>query len=225
MHEQTMSQNPDKENQTPASMEDQLAQLAISSTKNGTMTAPVNTTSQKVKQVDILDLEPVFTCFPRLASELRYKIWKIAATQLSRVLTLHESRQTRNFGDLGSAFTVLQRSKSPQPALLQVNRESRRETIALYELIMGTQFHINSDPFIGPEFKILGHEPRVYFNADADTIYLSRRFICGDFNEFVGMLYSGRWGAPVIKSLRSIALDVEHFIQGRILDSTIHDCI
>jgi hypothetical protein len=45
MREQTISQNLHQEKQAPASMEDQLAQSAISSTNNGTVTTPVNTIS------------------------------------------------------------------------------------------------------------------------------------------------------------------------------------
>jgi hypothetical protein len=118
-----MSQTLHKENQTPTSIEDQPVQLAISS--NGTITAAVNTTSQSLQQVDVLSPGTVFICFPNLASELQYKIWKIAATQLPRVLALHESRTTRTIGDLGRAFIVLQRRKSPQPTILQVNRKNR----------------------------------------------------------------------------------------------------
>jgi hypothetical protein len=81
----------------------------------------------------------------------------------------------------------------------------------MYELIFGTQFHIGSDPWVDRrEFKVWAGEPRVYFNASTDTIYFSGRFICGDFDPF-GTLYPGGPVASVIKSLRSIAVDVEHF--------------
>lgn len=212
MCEQIMSQNLHQEKQAPASMEDQLAQSAISSTNNGTITTPVNTISQNDEQIDVLSPRTLFTCFPRLASELRCKIWKTAANQLPRVLALHESCTTRIFGALGSTFVVLQGSKPPQPALLQVNHKSRRETIAMYELIFGTQFHIGSDPWVRRrEFKALVDEPMVYFNASTDTIYFSAHFICGDFDPF-GTFYPGRPVASVIKSLRSIAVDVEHLL-------------
>jgi hypothetical protein len=105
------------------------------------MTSPVNAISQNDEQVGVHGPGTIFTCFTRLASELRYKIWKIAATQLPWILALRKSRTTRKLGDLGCAFTVLQRGKSSQPSLLQVNRKSRREAIGLYEFIMGTQFH------------------------------------------------------------------------------------
>jgi hypothetical protein len=84
------------------------------------------------------DLGIIFACFSRLAIELRSKIWKVAVTQLPRVLALHDSLTMRDLGDLGSAFTILQRSKLLKLAFLQANRESRRETIAMYELIFGT---------------------------------------------------------------------------------------
>lgn len=45
--------------------------------------------------------------------------------------------------------------------------------------------------------------------------------LCGDYNEFSGVLPNGRRGAPVIKSLKSIAVDVDHFKRDFHLDMTI----
>jgi len=88
-----------------------------------------------------------FTCFPRLPIEIRFKIWRYSypAPRAINLLPrcqgycLHELvglPQRHRIAD-SSRFQVvtLRRSRVPLPITLQINRESRRETLMNYILV------------------------------------------------------------------------------------------
>lgn len=87
-----------------------------------------------------------FTCFPKLAIELRRLIWKFIANQ-PRLLTISEDNKNLAEEQAGGSFLAyatgqvgdpngpislritLRYSDSPQPAVLQVCRESQMESL------------------------------------------------------------------------------------------------
>lgn len=121
--------------------------------------------------------------------------------------SISKNGDVRNVTNIG---VVLQRSKNPQPAVLQICHESRNESLKFFELIFGTYIHLDYIKFLDPGPKLLAKEPTVYFNARIDTLYLSSHF-CDEYESFLGITGCPFWTLKYIKSLRSIAFDAVDF--------------
>ncbi|KAH7310021.1 hypothetical protein BKA65DRAFT_485238 [Rhexocercosporidium sp. MPI-PUGE-AT-0058] len=70
----------------------------------------------------------MFTLFPKLTLELRLMVWKCALPK-GRLIDLDITMNELYYGGQG-------RSRAPFPILLQVNQESRRETLTHYALFL-----------------------------------------------------------------------------------------
>lgn len=76
---------------------------------------------------------------------------------------------------------ALYRSIYPQPPMLQVYRESGDECLSFFELAGGMQLDLfrykdgRNSRLHQTGLMMLSHEPRVYFNTVADTMYITDR--------------------------------------------------
>lgn len=116
-----------------------------------------------------------FTCFPELPPELRCIIWKHAAN-LPRLVSVYILEQLIDRSDdrwavEGKIITIALRD-CPQPTVLQVCHEGRKECLPLFQIIEGRQLVKFRQV---PEF-LNRHEtsrqPRLYVNPAVDTMFL-----------------------------------------------------
>jgi hypothetical protein len=134
-----------------------------------------------------------FTCFPRLPTELRLKIWRHAQPVRFLEISLHEvARFSTRFAP---------------PTILSINRESREEALKSYQIF-------ELDLFWGFDPKATRTITyKFIFNRDRDTIYLSTRSCGHVLHEDVNRVFDRIRGLS-LRSLAvedSIAYDVDKF--------------
>lgn len=107
-----------------------------------------------------------FAAFPRMPVELQLKVWKYAARQTPR--TIEVRFHMRNSGEKHDFITEI-------PALLHACRISRKEGLKVNDLChvrsMSKQI-TNTDQVYKKVFGSKYASHPVYFNKDADTLYL-----------------------------------------------------
>jgi hypothetical protein len=106
--------------------------------------SPLSADGEKIVGV----LAETFTHFPKLATELRHKIWKMALPG-PRVVAVKYSKATK-----------LPFSPARIPAILQVNRESRDEALKSYTLAFGLD----------------GADGKIFFNFSTDILVYDEDF-------------------------------------------------
>ncbi|KAK0099471.1 hypothetical protein ONS96_008308 [Cadophora gregata f. sp. sojae] len=114
-----------------------------------------------------------FTCFPNLPTELRIKIWHLSfprGREFSIALELIHHHAGYSIHKLGKAAeTKCNNAKAQLPATLFVNRESRRETLSNYVIILPEDFLGHKVKFGGD----YGGSPPLCFNPHLGTPYVT----------------------------------------------------
>lgn len=98
-----------------------------------------------------MDTNTSFHIFSQLPTELRLKIWFFALNAIHRVV---EIECDKGIGPRNWLYVKSFASTTPAPALMNVNRESRSEALAIYQ----------------PYFKTKLCPPGIYVAFDRDTI-------------------------------------------------------
>jgi hypothetical protein len=84
-----------------------------------------------------MDSHSTFTRFPELPTELRLKIWDLAASE-RRLVHINYQKESLAFGTGKKFYAKAFISSNPPPALLHTCRESRYETLPSYTLCFST---------------------------------------------------------------------------------------
>ena len=125
----------------------------------------------------LIDKSSGFTPFPRLAPELRQKLWKEACC-VSRIVDIwatpiggKECREfTTHFFDRGTYF--YKTNPHGTPAILHTSREARTIGLEHYTLSFGSTF-IGA---IGTAIVQITSPPKIWVNWDWDTIFPMKTF-------------------------------------------------
>lgn len=168
-----------------------------------------------------------FTCFKDLPSELRCKIWKMAAF-VPRDVSVWSSNFGENIGiplragedDETHLMIWKLKSPTPPPPMLGATVESRTEGLRYYKLSFGTDHVFRDFAF--------STRPSVYVNFDADRICFLESFMyetsraCKEF--FERCLTNGtRFFAVNIRSYESAGIECSYirpFIKKRMAEIT-----
>jgi hypothetical protein len=118
--------------------------------------------------VDAASEEPrTFTCFPKLAVELRVKIWGHASS-VTRNVDIWAKSLDIQLGDSHERLLYFYSSLSPPP-VLHVNSEFRSKSLKYYGLCVGTNLTVRNMHNVS--FTISSRS-RVYFNWNTDRLCL-----------------------------------------------------
>ncbi|KAI9644259.1 hypothetical protein NHQ30_007614 [Ciborinia camelliae] len=148
-----------------------------------------------------------FTCFPRLAPEIRLKIWRMIAFT-PRVVAVNE----QTICNAGAISSITIQTTSAAAKVLQINHESRAETLKFYKRYFGTHI-LASDLF---NFLRTGSQPSgvsleelvVHANLKADTIYYDKYHLGATSATPGRMPYISNCMEGVLKSAHSIAFNI-----------------
>ncbi|KUJ18206.1 uncharacterized protein LY89DRAFT_41745 [Mollisia scopiformis] len=189
--------------------------LPKSSNSGNKIRSSGKTTPMEKSSVGSSDYEPLqtFELFPDLAPEIRCLIWKLAANH-PRLISFSEVKKNKaGHNEVGGKKVLgitLQRSDCPQPAILQVCRESHNECLSLFGLVGGTYLNIyrplDTQQSLAAVRTIL-HEPKIYFNNAVDTLFLYRCMIPTDREFFTQESPTTLFGT----SPKSIAVPMDLF--------------
>ncbi|KAE9366646.1 hypothetical protein N431DRAFT_445360 [Stipitochalara longipes BDJ] len=150
--------------------------------------------------------ERTFTCFPKLAPEIRIKIWKEACKVTRNVdLWVEIGWWLSNIDGTLPGYPHFFRSQSRPPAVLSVCRESRAEGLKFYTL----DFGIKVEMFPGGGVSSTASRPsRVYFNWKYDRLCLMNPDDFEPYFDDKHDLASEVLNRYVEKGLRFLALNI-----------------
>jgi hypothetical protein len=111
-----------------------------------------------------------FSCFPKLAAELRIRVWK-EACQVTRNIDIAVGSISVTFAkeDGVGARPHYYRSRCPPPSVLHVSREARDEGLKYYKLEFGVTYNIPIGDRTMPELAVSA-PPRIYINPQKDRL-------------------------------------------------------
>jgi hypothetical protein len=150
-----------------------------------------------------------FTLFPKLPSELRLKIWRLAAPGPRTVPVEYRMKYDTFEGKRVSTFSGW-RSSDPVPVILHICHEARDEALKSYQPAFGSYFQ----------------QPKIYINFDIDTVLFGMELETLSQNDSLGshgpsdylleLFLGGDYhGANDGEKIQRMVLDINESLYGR----------
>ncbi|KAF7916972.1 uncharacterized protein EAE98_010403 [Botrytis deweyae] len=166
-----------------------------------------------------------FTCFPRLAPELRLKIWRIMAF-MPRVVVLQE----RTVHNAAQKRSVCMQTTNTAAKVLQINHESRKEALKFHKPCFGLRVH-DSETTEFSDHEAVVNDLMIHANLQADTIYYDSWYLqfqtVPPVQELPEFPYMSTHLKDISKSAHRVAFNISHAITRNrffIVNSLIRDC-